>query len=205
MSKSDSTAIPPPEERTVQSIRIGARLRHARLVRGMNLKAVAAGVGCSESFVSKLENDKVQPSLAILHRLVSFLGINVTSLFEEPLDSSEALRVMRAGARSVIRTSLRHQTDGVGLEGLLPSTRSSLLQANIHEVAPGGGGHGLIVHAGEEFGYVLEGTIDLTVGDTTLRIGVGDSFSFSSEHPHGYVNPGKTVARILWVNTPPTF
>jgi quercetin dioxygenase-like cupin family protein len=98
------------------------------------------------------------------------------------------LLVMRAGERPVIRTSLRHQTDGVNIE-----------------VAPGGSGHGLIAHIGGEIGFVLEGVLDLTVGNETCRINTGDSVFFSSEHPHGYVNPGSTAARIVWVNTPATF
>lgn len=202
-ARGKDTAGTKPE--ALHNVRIGARLRHARLLKGMNLKEVAAGVGCSESFVSKLENDKVQPSLAILHRLVGFLGINVTLLFNEAFEDNGPLLVMRAKERPTIRTSLHHQTDGVGLECLIPHSRTSLLQANIHEVAPGGSGHGMIAHAGEELGYVLEGMIDLTVGDITSRIVAGDSFFFSSEYPHGYVNPGKDVARIFWVNTPPTF
>ena len=203
-ARARTTAAPKPES-TSRTIRIGARLRHARLTKGLNLKAVAAGVDCSESFISKLENDKVQPSLAILHKLVAFLGINVTSLFNDATDKEGPLFVMQTGTRPVIRTSLRHQTDGVALERLVPYSRNSLLQANIHEVAPGGSGHGLIAHAGEELGYVLEGEIDLTVGDATRRVKTGDAFFFSSEHAHGYANPGKTTARILWVNTPPTF
>ena len=58
---------------------------------------------------------------------------------------------------------------------------------------------------GEEMGYVLEGMIDLTVGDQVCRLFEGDSFFFPSEEPHGYANPGDTVAKVLWVNTPPTF
>ena len=180
-------------------------MRHARIVKRMKLSEVADGVSVSESFISKLENDKVQPSLAVLHKLVAFLGVNVSSLFGDLTEGQNPLFVMRAGERPVIRTSLRHQTDGVNIELIAPNSRNSLLQASIHEVAPGGSGHGLIAHTGEEIGFVLEGVLDLTVGKETCRISVGDSFFFSSEHPHGYVNPGSTIARIVWVNTPATF
>jgi transcriptional regulator with XRE-family HTH domain len=203
--KTDATAAKGGELPKNNGIRIGAKLRHARIVKGMKLSEVAEGVSVSESFISKLENDKVQPSLAVLHRMVAFLGVNVSSLFGDPTEGQGPLFVMRAGERPVIRTSLRHQTDGVNIEVIAPHSRKSLLQASIHEVAPGGSGHGLIAHTGEEIGFVLEGVLDLTVGKETCRISAGDSFFFSSEHPHGYVNPGSTVARIVWVNTPATF
>lgn len=186
-------------------IRIGGRLRHARLVKGMSLKEVAATAAISESFVSKLENDRVQPSLAVLHRLVSILGINVAAMFSAGGAESGPLFVVRAGQGPTITKRLRSDADGVVLERLVPQTRSALLQVNIHRVEPGGGSHGLISHVGEEMGYVLEGMLDLTVGEAVCRLGAGDTFSFPSEEPHGYVNPGDAVARVLWVNTPPTF
>ena len=102
-------------------------------------------------------------------------------------------------------TRLRQNADGVVLERLIPQTRNALLQVNIHQVVPGGGSHGLIAHVGEEMGYVLDGMLDLTVGDQVCRLLKGDSFFFPSEEPHGYSNPGSDTARILWVNTPPTF
>lgn len=202
--KGDATAAkegPGPNNR----IRIGAKLRHARMIKGMKLTEVAAGISTSESFISKLENDKVQPSLAVLHKLVAFLGINVTSLFANPNEDQGPLFVMRAGQRPVIQTNRRHQTDGVNIEWIAHNSGNSILQASIHIVAPNGCSHGLITHVGEEIGFVLQGVLDLTVGNELCRISTGDSFFFSSEHPHGYVNPGSAIARILWVNTPPTF
>ena len=44
----------------VDQIRIGGRLRHARKIKGLSMKQVAEQVDCSESFISKLERDKVQ-------------------------------------------------------------------------------------------------------------------------------------------------
>ena len=187
-------------------IRIGGRLRHARLMKGMSLKEVAAGVGCSESFVSKLENDRVQPSLAVLHRLVALLGINVAAMFDRPgQDDGGPLFIMRAGERPTISTRLRQKADGVVLERVVPEMPRALLQVNIHQVAPGGSSHGLIAHVGEEMGYVLQGMLDLTVGNRVSRVFKDDAFFFRSEELHGYANPGDEVARILWVNTPPTF
>src|SRR6185312_7676666 len=49
-------------------VRIGARLKHARLAKGYTLKQLAMVVDCSESMISKVENDKLRPSIAMLHR-----------------------------------------------------------------------------------------------------------------------------------------
>jgi len=189
----------------VDKIHIGGRLRHARKIKGMSMKQVADLVDCSESFVSKLERDKVQPSLTLLHRLVAVLGINVSNLFDTDHSGEEPVFIVRSGRRPRIQMNTRPNSSGVLLEQVVPLGPKSLLQANIHIVAPQGGGHDAISHVGEEMGFVLEGMIDLHVMDRTYRLSAGDSFMFQSELPHAYNNPGETEAYVLWVNTPPTF
>lgn len=189
----------------VDKIHIGGRLRHARKIKGMSMKQVADLVDCSESFVSKLERDKVQPSLTLLHRLVAVLGINVSNLFDTDHSGEEPVFIVRSGSRPRIQMNTRPNSSGVLLEQVVPLGPKSLLQANIHIVAPQGGGHDAISHVGEEMGFVLEGMIDLHVMDRTYRLSAGDSFMFQSELPHAYNNPGETEAYVLWVNTPPTF
>jgi transcriptional regulator with XRE-family HTH domain len=184
------------------NLRIGTKLKHSRKVNGFTLKKVAKAVGCSESLLSKIENDKANPSFATLHKLAAILGINVSALFSQ--SSSEGV-VSHAGERPVIVTDQLRKGRGIRLERLIPYARENLLQGNIHLVAPGGRSAGNIVHSGEEIGYILEGQVELTVGGKRFRVKQGDSFHFRSELPHGYRNIGSKPARILWINTPPTF
>lgn len=177
---------------------LGGRIRHARRVMHLTMTQVAAKASCSESLISKIENGQATPSLAMLHRIAAALDTNIAALTSEdaPLDSP----VLQHGKRPVIQTG-----GGIALERLVLAKRGGLLQANIHIVQPGVEADGQIVHAGEEVGYVLEGQIELQLGDERYLILAGDAFTFSSQIPHGYRNTGNTVARILWVNTPATF
>src|SRR6188508_1599671 len=79
---------------------IGTRLRHARLMRGSRLRDVADAAGCSESLVSKIENNKIEPSLQGLHKLCSVLKIVLDELFTR--QEEDAPVVTRAGQRSRI-------------------------------------------------------------------------------------------------------
>jgi uncharacterized cupin superfamily protein len=54
-------------------------------------------------------------------------------------------------------------------------------------------------------GYVLEGRLELSIDGASHLLGPGDSFSFPSHLAHTYRNPGDTVTRVVWINTPPTF
>ncbi|MCC7272115.1 MAG: cupin domain-containing protein [Alphaproteobacteria bacterium] len=186
-------------------VEIGTRLRHARLTKGSTLRQLAEQVGCTESFLSKVENDKVRPSLAILHRLVVALEINVATLFTESPAGEGPVAIMRNGERPAIRMDPRRRGRGIVLERILPNALAKLLEANIHHVAPKGSSDGLIQHDGEELGYVLAGRLELIVDGVEYLVEAGDSFFFDSALPHGYRNPGDVEASVLWVNTPISF
>lgn len=175
---------------------LGMRLRHARRVAGLTLLQLAQRAQCSESLISKIENGSATPSLASLHRLAVALATNIAAL-TSPVAPPPG-PIMRSGERPVI-------AGAISLERVTLPADNGLLQANVHIVAPGAATDGMIEHIGEEVGYVLEGVVELLLGDTTYRLNAGDSFNFPSNVPHGYRNPGKVVARILWVNTPATY
>src|SRR5882757_6401611 len=176
-------AVPGPDE-----IKIGVRLKHARLAKGLRLRELADTLDCSESFLSKVENDRVRPSLAMLHKIVGTLGTNIPSLFSVPVDSDSPVQIVRAQQRPVIRTDPMAHGPGVALERLIAVQRSLLLEANVHCVARGGHTDGVYAHEGEELGYVLQGQLELQVDGTWYTFEEGDSFFFRSDLPHGYRN-----------------
>ncbi|HZW20851.1 cupin domain-containing protein [Noviherbaspirillum sp.] len=188
-----------------QEIVIGARLKHARLNRKLSLRQLSEKVGCTESFLSKVENSKVRPSITMLHKIAVTLGISVARLFAEEEASAGPVTVMRNGQRQLLRTEHLRAGDGISLETLLPNHLCALLEANIHHIPAGTSTQGFLEHQGEEMGYVLQGDLELTVADQTIRVGKGDSFFFLSHLPHGYRNIGSIEAQVLWVNTPQSF
>lgn len=185
-------------------VKFGVRLKHARLMHGLSLRELATKIGCSESFVSKVENDKARPSLAMLHRFASALNINIASLFSG-VDHNHPVSITSADSRCIIQTCTADGRSAVRLERLIPSGPNSLLDANIHCVEPGGESEGTIEHEGEELGFLLEGELELEVQGVVYRLKPGDCFYFHSRLPHSYRNHGTTTARVLWVCTPPTF
>lgn len=60
-------------------------------------------------------------------------------------------------------------------------------------------------HVGEEFGYVLKGSIIVKLGNKKFRVKTGESFYFKSNVNHQIYNAGKTSSRILWISSPPSF
>ena len=181
---------------------LGVRIRHRRTMMGMRLADLAEAAQCSESMLSKIEHGKANPSLKALHRIATALGLHASALFNQ---SDDFAVISRAGSRPVQEfSSIRSGTDVV-LEALAPHSPDSLLQANIHIIEPGGRTDGEYSHEGEDLGYVLEGQLELILDGEHHLLGPGDSFLFRSERKHGYRNPGTTVTRVIWVNSPPSF
>jgi transcriptional regulator with XRE-family HTH domain len=108
----------PAEVLDLSRLAIGTRLRHARLIRGARLIEVAEAAGCSESLVSKIENNKLQPSLQTLHKLCSVLKIGLGELFSPQQDDYPV--VTRQGRRTVIEVDPLRRGEGILMERVNP-------------------------------------------------------------------------------------
>jgi mannose-6-phosphate isomerase-like protein (cupin superfamily) len=175
------------------------------MVQGKTLRAVSEAAGCSEGMLSKIERGLALPSLAALHRLAAVLDSSVAELTTPA--RTGASPVQRAAERPATEFPAggRNRRGVIRLERVVVPAKGRLLQADIHVIEPLVARPEPISHAGEEVGYVLEGCLELTLGDERYLLETGDSFHFPSELPHGYRNPGRVRTRVLWVNTPPTF
>lgn len=195
-----------PPHRGGGELNIGSRLRHTRIMRGLTLKELADQADCSQSFISKLENGKVNPSFAMLHRLAGVLGVGMSQFLDEEEGGLHPDAMVFPAARR-LRTVTRigeNDAPALMLEALTPRGNRRLLQANLHHVAPGAGTEGMVQAEGETFGLVLEGEIELILAGEARRLVARDSFLFPSALPAGYRNTGSQPAILLWVNTPPT-
>lgn len=197
------SAVEPIKPQPATMMHIGSRIYHARLLREVRMRDVAAAAGCSESMISKIESNKATPSLRVLHRICDALNLPLGDLLSTPDNDDQV--VTKAGARHVATIDTLRKGKGIRMERLVPYARGHLLQGNIHVIAPGGSSDGDISHSGEEVGYVISGEIELTVDGKAYVVQPGDSFYYRSDLAHGYRNIGAAEARVLFVNTPPSF
>lgn len=180
---------------------LGSRLRHERRLRKLRLKDMAKRIGCSESLLSKIELDRISPSLQTLHKIAEALGTSVAALFSDKAETK--VTIYRSGERPVLQLGTTDRPGRTVLERMTPYAEQRLLSANLHVVPPGGGSAGAISHLGEEVGFVITGYIELEVDNEIYLLGAGSSFFFNSGLPHRYRNIGSAEAQIVWINTPP--
>jgi mannose-6-phosphate isomerase-like protein (cupin superfamily) len=91
------------------------------------------------------------------------------------------------------------------LKWLVPNSQKNEMEPIIITLEPGGQYKEEKPHEGEEFGYVLSGSIYLHIGDKKNKVKKGESFYFKPRANHYISNVGKTVAKVIWVSTPPSF
>jgi mannose-6-phosphate isomerase-like protein (cupin superfamily) len=92
---------------------------------------------------------------------------------------------------------------GVGVALLTP--HDGAIELHRFELAPGASSGGSYRHEGDEFWYVLAGTLGVWVGEAFFRLEAGDCLSFASTDEHRFANLASGVTTFLGGNTPSTF
>jgi transcriptional regulator with XRE-family HTH domain len=191
---------------------IGDHLRAARVARGISVRELGRRVGVSASLISQVETGRARPSVRTLYAIASELRISLDELLfpdapAEPLEpEGEGAPpwgeihlpddpVQRAGDRKHIRLA-----SGVVWERL---TTASIPNVDFLRVTYEVGGasspeHEFQRHAGQEWGYVLSGTLGVTIGFEEVVLGPGDAIAFDSTTPHRLFNAGAEPVHGIW-------
>jgi transcriptional regulator with XRE-family HTH domain len=179
---------------------IGSMLRHARKVKGLRLIDVASEVGCTEGFLSRVENNKANPSFQLLVSIARALDVKIGHLADAPSEPGGI--VTRAGEQVSMEVLSKDNSCSETLVHLTPKEQARLLFGTLHIIQPQGGSAGTYSHEGEEVGYVIEGEFELTVDGKRYLLKSGDSFFFHSKLKHSYINPTDKPTRVVWVSSP---
>jgi transcriptional regulator with XRE-family HTH domain len=176
-------------------VRIGAQLRAARLAARKTIAEVADEAELTKGFVSKLERDLANVSVASLIRLCDALGVSIGSMFQ-----ASKGEVVRRGEYPPI------DFGGTGMrEYLLTPSGEKRVQAILSDIQPGGGSgdEPYALPADVEFALVLAGRLSITVAGEEVTLEQGDAYTFPADAPHTFrsVQPaGRT--QVLWLVSP---
>jgi transcriptional regulator with XRE-family HTH domain len=191
-SSSSGNSIP---DAVPDGARIGAQLKAARLAARKSMAEVAEQAGLTKGFVSKLERDLANVSVASLIRLCEALDVSVGSLFE-----ASRGEVVRRDARPPINFGGRKMT-----EYLLTPSGEKRVQAILSDIEPGGGSgdEPYSLPADVEFVFVLAGQLQITVAGEQITLEQGDAFTFpaSTQHTFRVAAPADRT-QVLWVFSP---
>lgn len=178
---------------------IGEKLRQLRLQRNLTQEEMADRCELSKGFISQVERDLASPSIATLTDMLECLGSNLKEFFSE---SGNEKTVFSQDDMFIKEDA---ETLNGSITWLVPSAQKNDMEPILVELGEKGQTQDMPPHEGEEFGYVLSGTVQLQVGSKHYKVHTGESFCLHPNAPHRIVNSGKRPARFLWVSTPPNF
>ena len=177
-------------------IEIGRKIKQYRLQLDLTQEELAQRTELTKGYISQLENDLCSPSIATLQDILNILGVSLQEFFAEPK------------AAKVVYTSndyfVSQNGDGNNT-WLIPNSQIKEMEPIILTLPEGGCCEERYPFEGEEFGYVLDGKVEIVTLKERYKLKKGDSFSIDGKKQHTLVNAGKTEARVLWVTTPSNF
>jgi len=185
---------------SVHPLALGMRLRRRRRELGLTIQDVARRAALTDSFISQLERNRVNPSVASLQRIVSALGTSLGRFFDEA--AGPGGRVVRRAQRTRLSYPGLRATDY-----LLSPDLNGKLEMLWAEADPGGGsGDQPYTHEGdEECVVIIRGRMEIWVEDERYVLAPGDALTFSSRMPHRWKNVGRGKLTALWAITPPSY
>jgi transcriptional regulator with XRE-family HTH domain len=196
---SEPAPSPSSFERGLEGSKVGHRLRAERERLGIGLRELARRVGVSPSLVSQIELDRVNPSVSTLYAIVTELGMTMSDVFGERPEE----RAVQPGDGLAERPETRpviSLASGVRWERL--TTLSEPGVEFLHVTYEVGGesspADAFQRHSGQEWGYVLSGTLTVRIGFDEFVLQPGDAISFDSATPHRLFNAGDVPATAVW-------
>ena len=183
----------------VDNLGFGKKVRALRSQKNLTLNEMAKMTKRSVSLLSQIETGKVSPSFSTMRIIADSLDISLSQLIlDEEASEARDSSLMEVRERKVLTTQ-------GGVEHQLLSRNLTLpFEFISFEMPPGAStGEEPYSHEGLECGLLLEGIMEIQVGDRIYRMKPGDTFTLNSSIPHKFSNCGKKMARAVWVNSIP--
>lgn len=180
---------------------IGSRLQAVRTSKGLSQRELAKRVGVTNSTISLIEQNKVSPSVSSLKKVLDGIPISLADFFTMDLagDASDG-PFYTADEMPDLGSNDIHYF-------LVGKRRPNRQMCILREVMPPGSdtGEGMLAHDGEEGGVIMQGQVEITIGEHVRVLGPGESYYFESRTPHRFRNIGSEPAILVSASTPPTF
>ena len=181
-------------------VTLGAHLKVLRAARGMTLDSLATATGLTKSYLSKIQNSHKVPPIATLSRIAQALGTGIGSFFGDILEAREGASVVRRGERlPVVRGGTAFGYDYVSLAH---KRLSKSMDPFVFTFPSKIDRHVFFDHGGEEFVFILSGTVVFQVGDSRYTLEEGDTIYFDAAIPHRGWSVGPDAKALVVVHAP---
>lgn len=177
---------------------IGARIRERRKSMDLTLEELASRSELTKGFLSQVERNLTSPSISTLEDILEALGMSLADFFSE----KEEEQIVFGKA-----DFFEDEQDSYGITWIVPNAQKNKMEPILLNLPPKGESFEVGNHQGEEFGYVLSGSVILRLEDgRKLKAEAGQTFYLDGRHSHLLQNASeKKGAQVLWISEPPIF
>ena len=178
---------------------IGKKLKSSRLKRDKTIQELSEISLVSSNMISRIERGLTIPSVEILMKLADALGLSLNYFVEEAEKGSTVIFTPSGQGEPIFFFEDKHQ-----IVSLTQGLRDPGFSVFVDTLEPCcDSGEGGMVHTGEEFAMVLEGSLDFLIEGEEIHLEKGDSIGFKASMPHSWKNKTNQQAKILWIVSPP--
>ena len=174
---------------------IGKKLKGLRIMKNLTQEELADRAELSKGFISQIERNLTSPSISTLMDILQCLGTDLKEFFSDSEDSQIVFR----------KSDYFEKTDAElknTIQWIIPNAQKNIMEPILLTLEKGGQTYPDNPHEGEEFGYILSGSVEIHIASQVFKAKVGESFYFQPKYKHYIASPHG--ARLIWVSSPPS-
>ena len=192
-------SISPSSPKEDIQVNVGERVKRVRKDRDLTLRDISQRTDLDVAFLEQIENGSVAPPLGTVIKLAKALDLKMGYFISG--DEDRPYTIVRKNDGKVVSryNSKKGKYYGYGYESLAPHKKDRHMEPFLVSLEPSESDEERSTHDGQEFIYVLEGAMEVRLGEEVYVLEPGDSIYYDSTVPHLVKNHGKDVTRILAV------
>ena len=175
---------------------IGNKLKELRVLKGLTQEELADRSELSKGFISQLERNLTSPSITTLMDILQCLGTSIGEFFNEAPDE----QIVFGKQDYFVKVDTEYKNE---IKWIIPNAQKNTMDPIYLTLEAGGSTCPDTPHEGEEFGYILQGTVSIHLGNKTYKAKKGESFYYTADKTHFLSS--KSGAVLIWVSSPPSF
>lgn len=177
---------------------ISAKIRNLRKEKDLTLKDLGEKTGLSVSFLSQIENGSSSLAITSLKKIAEALNVEIEYFFKTPEIHNFLVKADEEKSFKIEGSNSEY----VRISGDFPGRKIESMLI----IIPPEQMHGTkFNHPGEEFVYVLEGSLIVNLAGTDYLVNAGDSIQYPSTIDHSWMNPLSKKTKLLSIVTPLIF
>ena len=175
---------------------IGNKLKELRVLKGLTQEELADRSELSKGFISQLERNLTAPAITTLMDILQCLGTSIGEFFNEAPDE----QIVFGKQDYFVKVDTEYKNE---IKWIIPNAQKNTMEPIYLTLEAGGSTCPDTPHEGEEFGYILQGTVSIHLGNKTYKAKKGESFYYTADKTHFLSS--KSGAVLIWVSSPPSF